>query len=206
MKTSDTTTLETQPLNAQIAISTPHELDYAGIVMTHAKRKSSNGQTITTNKGKVSLLTACIDSVRSQLGIAEYDDEGGKTRIGSEHVECLKSAIDSLINSTSNDILRVAKEQGANIRIRRDYLAPKFNEDKGTIGVDIKSAITTSKEQYANSGNYRMGVVMLVEGAKKRLSSLELKAGTTNNEDAIAKCKRKIAKGEQVLAGLTVVK
>ena len=201
-----TKTLEQTPLNAQVAVSTPSHIDYTSIVSVNATRKSSNGQTLTTNKGKVSLLTACIDTVRSQLGIAEYDDEGSKSRIGSEHVEALKIAIDSLINGTSNDILRVAKEQGANIRIRRDYLAPKFNEDKGTIGVDIKSMISTSKEQYANSGNYRMGVVMLVEGAKKRLTSLQLKAGTTNNEDAIAKCKRKIAKGESIIAMLNGAK
>jgi len=199
-------TLEHTPLNAQIAVSTPSHIDYVAIVSVNATRKSRNGQTLTTNKGKVSLLTACIDTVRSQLGLSEYDDEGSKTRIGMEHVEALKVAIASLINSTSNDIISVAEEQGANIRIRRDYLAPKFNDDKGTIAVEIKSSIMTTKEQYANSGNYRMGVVMLVEGTKKRLASLELKAGTSNNEDAIAKCKRKIAKGETILATLKGVK
>ena len=195
-------TLEQTPLNAQVAVSTPRDIDYSAIVRVNAERKSRNGQTLTTNKGRVSLLTACIDTVRSQLGLPEYDDEGSKTRIGSEHVESIKSAIDSLLTNSVSGIMLNAKEQGANIRIRKDYLAPKFNEDKGTIAVDIKSSITTSKEQYANSGNYRFGVVMLVEQAKKRLVSLETTAGIKNNEDAIAKCKRKIVKGEAILAQL----
>jgi hypothetical protein len=197
-----TKTLEQTPLNAQIAVSTPRDIDYSAIVRVNAERKSRNGQTLTTNKGKVSLLTACIDTVRSQLGLPEYDDEGSKTRIGVEHVESIKSAIDSLLRLSVDSILLEAKETGANIRIRRNYLAPKFNEEKGTIGVDIKSSIATSKEQFTNSGNYRMGVVILIEASKKRLVSLETAAGTKNNEDSIAKCKRKIAKGESILATL----
>src|ERR1019366_589484 len=131
--------LEQTPLNAQVAISTPNELDYTAIVAGQATRKSSNGQTWTTNKGKVSLLTACIHTVRSHLGFAEYDDEGSKSRIGSFHVESVKSAIDGLMNTPVNSILNEEKETGASIRIRKNYLAPKFNDDKGTIAVDIKS-------------------------------------------------------------------
>ena len=208
---TETKSLEQTPLNAQFAVSSPATLDYASIVQNNAKRKSKNGMTWTTNKGKVSLLTACIDTVRSLMGLPKDEtviapdgrELSAKTRIDVSHVEALKAEIDNLVNGQVRAIIADAELIGASIRIRKGFLAPKFDADKGTFKTSIKSSIVTDKEQGLNSDNHRMGIVMIVEAAKKRKADLESGIGSLGRdslEDAIAKCQRKITNGERELS------
>jgi len=194
----ETQTLETQPKSNVVAMSTASELDYVSIVKSNAQRKSNNGKTLATNKGKVSLLTACIDEVRSLLGMDKVDDNGEKTRIPIEHVEKLKAVISDLLKGELQAMVQDAESIGAAIRIRRNYLAPKFNDDKGLIDVSLKSSWQSTKEQARNSANYRMGVVISLANAEKREKQM-LSSGKYT-EETLAKCRRQIRVSQAILA------
>ena len=204
MNTTETITLETKPKSDVVAMSTASQLDYMAIVKSNASRKSSNGFTMATNKGKVSLLTACIDEVRSLLGFDKVNAEGEKTRIPVEHVEKLKEAINLLLSSELQAMVNDAQAIGANIRTRRNYLAPKFNDDKGQFTVDLKSSWTSAKEQAMNSGNYKMGITIALENAKKREKQL-LSSGKYT-EEQLAKTRRAIRIASAQLEKLNATK
>jgi hypothetical protein len=197
-------TLETMPPSAVQALSTPSELDYASIVKTIATRKSSNGQTITTQKGKVSLLTACIDKVRSDLGLPEYvtsqletlEPAYGKTgeriRIPVHYVESLKREITALFDSRVLQMRKDAENIGANERQRDKYLTGKIDEETGEISVALNSDYKWTKGQSKNSPHYKWQVATMLNAAKKRKLTLESKPANAERDDAVAKCQRKI--------------
>ena len=97
-----------------------------------------------------------------------------------------------------------AQAIGANIRTRRNYLAPKFNDDKGQFTVDLKSSWTSAKEQAMNSGNYKMGITIALENAKKREKQL-LSSGKYT-EEQLAKTRRAIRIASAQLEKLNATK
>lgn len=196
-------TLETQAPQNVAALSTPAELDITSIVREQATRKSKSGDTLTTKKGKVSLLTACIKYIKSARCMPEYVTEemvtinpalkiGEETRIDGETVEKIRQCITSLFANELTQMLRDAKELNADEKMRPRFLAGKVSE-KGEISVSLNSSYAWTKDQAKNSGNYRMQVCTMLSNAKKRQITIEQMAGSANREDALAKCVRKIA-------------
>jgi hypothetical protein len=162
------------PVNAVIAMHGVTLEDIPAIVRTNASRKSSNGHTFQTSKSKVSLLTACIMEVRSKLGLPEFAADGQtKIRIGEDYVMAIRQAIDELLRSEANNILTDAAQIGAKVTIRRNYLAPSVNLDKGTVVVNLKSSLVTAKEQAMNSLNYLQGLRNVRSQAEIAIKRLE---------------------------------
>lgn len=186
------------PQNATLAMRGVSLEDIPSIVAVNAARKSSNGKTIVTNKGKVSLLTACIGEVRSKLGLPEHVDGDAskpKTRIDDIWVNAIKQAIDCLIENEVDSVLDDAKRIGAAITIRRNFLASKVNAKTGEIGVELKSVVNTAKAQAKNSKNYLDGVFMAMQSTRK---TVERMREANKPEDA-----KKLATAEFKLARYT---
>lgn len=210
-------TLAVAPQNV-VAMGGVTLADIPVIVLNNARRKSNNGKTIVTNKGKVSLLTACIAQVRSQMGLPETivetviksdgskEDVEIKTRIPAEYVDAIKTSINTLLETEAQSILNDAANIGAKVTIRRNYLAVKFDEDSGKFGVDLKSQLTTAKDQAMNSANYRFGIVMAIEQGKKNVTRLEQDGSKMKDGEQqirlLAKAKRKLLKAQAILAKL----
>lgn len=125
------TTLESQAPSNTVAISTPKELNYVAIVRRNAKRKVDNGAQFSSVKGKTSLLNCCIDDVRSELGIAKFNEQNQRNAIPENDFKELKIALESFWRNEAKDIVDLAIQKDAKLTVRRGVLMTRFGkEDK----------------------------------------------------------------------------
>lgn len=184
-----TKTLEQTPLNAQVAMGGYDEAELPLIIARLADRKATfkcldgteivNGKTTVTNKGKVSLLSAVIDEVRSKMGLEPYafiQIDGQtvkmKTRIPANVVESIKAGIDDLLNLVTSRILLQAKSEKASIKARENYLVCKVNSDN-VVTTAKKSSIVTTKDLAKNSPLHKDAVYLQVQTQRKIVARLE---------------------------------
>lgn len=123
------TTLETQAPSNKQAVSTPKELNYREIVRRNAKRKVENGSQFSSTKGKTTLLLCCIDDVRSELGIAKFNEQNQRNNIPENHFSELKIALESFWSNEAQDIVKQAIQSDAKLTIRRGVLMTRFGKD-----------------------------------------------------------------------------
>jgi hypothetical protein len=124
-----TNTHETQAPSNKVALSTPKELNYPAIVRRNAKRKVENGSQFSSVKGKTSLLLCCIDDVRSELGIAKFNDANQRNNIPETAFNELKIALNAFWQTEAQEIVSAALQKDAKITVRRGVLMTRFGKD-----------------------------------------------------------------------------
>lgn len=189
-------TLETQaPQNIQ-AISTPSDIDFDAIVRLCAKRKVDNGAQFSSVKGKASLLSVCIDTTRSQLGIAKRDENNVPVALPQDVFNKLKSAVESFWHNEARSLVERAIREDAHITVRQGVLMSRVS-DKGEISRSKTDKITSVYKPKVNE--HRLCDTFGLTAAKARLDTMLEQVGKWSRAELEAQ-RRKIAVLEDSLS------
>lgn len=192
-----TQTLESQPLNAKVAISTPQAIDYAEVVRKCAQRKADNGAQFTSTKGKATLQVAVNNTLYSLLGIAKHDANNNVVQLPDDVFAKAKAAVNAFWHNEARDIVQAAIDNDAKINVRRGVLMTRISA-KGEL---VRSKTDKITAVYAPKAHeVKLCDTFGLTAAKQRMDTMLDNVGKYSREELQAQ-RNKIALLETALKG-----
>ncbi len=171
-------TLETRPLNAHLAHSgLPFEsLNFQAIIEGVAKRKASNGHTISylDKKGKMTLFSGVAAQCKSQMGLSPLD------KLSDEQVNGLNREIATFWNNCQKSLL----EEGYRIVGVRQHI-PKVEYDLGDKRISGVKWLATQKMEKQAAGDTIMVLLMQKGELEKRRNNMDLQPSKYEREQVM---------------------
>jgi hypothetical protein len=175
-----TQTIEAQPKNNTVAISTPSELNFYDTVLRNAHRKAQNGSQFSSTKGKTSLLLCVIDDVRSQLGIAKFDEDNHRTNLPDDIFAQCKKAVESFWHTEATSLVERAIANDAKITVRSGVLMSR----KGKADKIVRSKTDRFTSVYApKASEHKFCDMVGLTAAKSRLDAMLDNVGKWSREE-----------------------
>lgn len=161
-----------QPKNADVAISTPSQLDLVALVERVAKAKAAIGSKFMGHKGKQTLFALVCNAVKSLMGLAKFNDDGTPKHLPEEVAVEVRKAINSFWLNQAN---RMVTNYGEVVSVQWD--APKAKVVDGEAGKkDVNltwNATLKARRDSKDDAEFRLGLSFEVGKAQKRLAYMQ---------------------------------
>ena len=149
---SNTMTVESQPRNNAVALSTPAELDVVQLVKDVASRKfhgAENAHSYVTRKGKTDLFSGVWAAYRSAKGIMKFDEQLKPTQATAAQAAEINEAINAFWLSVNRDFMAFGEMKSS----KRGGINGKLN---GEGDADLYQTWTMTRKQDAQGLKERL--------------------------------------------------